>query len=90
MKGDNTYVQNQYGQDQAPLNSQAYGQPPQQGYGAVGNMGHPQPQSNYGHHQQQGQSGQPIYVVDQQNHQQSDGMSPFMLNRPRADGREGP
>lgn len=65
MKGDNTFVQNQYGQDQvhpqqpAGYNdsTRAYGQQPS--YGAVGNMG--------GHAQQPhvaGGSNQPIYVVD--------------------------
>lgn len=75
MKGDNTYVQNQYGQDQVHAQQQApvyndtsrgYQQQQPQAYGAVGNMGAP-------HHQQQphvvgGAHGsvQPIYVVDGQ------------------------
>ncbi|KAI9635384.1 uncharacterized protein MKK02DRAFT_44071 [Dioszegia hungarica] len=74
MKGDNTFVQNQYGQDQVhpqqqqPLAGQGYndstrgyGQGQPQAYGAVGNMGAPQ----HGHHgQPTGAGGQPIYVVD--------------------------
>jgi hypothetical protein len=74
MKGDNTYVQNQYGQDQVHAQQQApvyndisrgYGQQPQ-AYGAVGNMGATQYQQpahvTGGAHG----SGQPIYVVDGQ------------------------
>jgi hypothetical protein len=76
MKGDNTFVQNQYGQDQVhPQHAapgyndtpRAYGQQQPQAYGAVGNMGAPQ-----GHHQQQA-GGQPIYVVDGHNSNQRGG-----------------